>query len=68
MSMINTGDPDRDVSILEAIKYEEEKRQPKCCICGKTIWDDKLWDFIDALYCDECAEAQYRKSTEDYIK
>ena len=65
---INTGDPYRDSTIYEAIQCEKEKNQPHCCICGEAIWDDKLWDFIDAIYCEECAEAQFKKNTEDYIR
>lgn len=46
--------------------YREEQKQPRCCKCDKPIWDDYLWDFFDALYCDDCAQATYRQPTDNY--
>ena len=68
MSMMNSGDPYKDSTIYEAIQYEKEKNQPHCCICGEAIWDDDLYDVLDALYCEECMKKQYRRNTEDYVR
>ena len=41
-------------------------RQPKCCHCGEHILDDDLFDINGNLYHEDCAEAEFKKKTEDY--
>ena len=62
-----SGGPYKDASIYEAIQYEKEKRQPHCCICGEPIYDDYLYDFLGAIYCEDCMNNTYRQPVEDYI-
>ena len=61
-----TGDPIRDYHTWDVDQYEAEKKQPHCCKCGKAIWDDFYWDIFDAIYCEECAEDEFRKDTDNY--
>lgn len=63
---MNTGDPLRDYDYYEAKQVERERRQPKCCRCGQTIWDDYLIDLNGDLYHEECFMDEFRHSTEDY--
>lgn len=66
--MISTGDALSDFEKDDSDKYEKERRQPHCCSCGSAIWDEYLWDFMDALYCEDCMNDKYRKSTENYAR
>ena len=43
-------------------------RLPYCVRCGEHIQDDILFDINDELYCRDCAEAEFERSTEDYIR
>lgn len=61
-----TGDPIRDYHTWDVDQYEAERRRPHCCICGKAIWDDFYWYIGDAIYCEECAEDEFRKDTDNY--
>jgi hypothetical protein len=67
MSVINTGDPYKDATILEAIEEEEKKKRPHCCICGEPIYDF-LYDFLGAIYCEDCMNARYRHDADNYIE
>lgn len=62
------ADPLEDFNRYDADQARRETKQPHCCICGQAIWDDALWDFMDALYCDDCARDRFRRWTDDYIK
>ena len=52
------------------IKEHEEERwlakRPVCCLCGKPIQDERLFDIDGELYHEECAFDEFRKWTEDY--
>lgn len=41
-------------------------RQPKCCRCGEHILDEDLWDINGDLYCEKCAEREFKRKTEVY--
>lgn len=63
-----TGDPLRDFDRHDKECHDAERKRPRCCICDQPIWDDYLWDIMDALYCEKCMNDRYRGKTEDYIK
>lgn len=55
--------------LWEALENEREAwrmRQPRCCHCGHHILDEELWDINGNLYHEACAEAEFKKKTEDY--
>lgn len=62
------ADPLDDFNRHDAEQARLEAKQPTCCICGQPIWDDTLWDFMDAIYCNDCARDRYLKWTENYIE
>lgn len=42
-------------------------KRPVCCRCEQHIQEEKLWDINGELYCEICADEEFRKWTEDYI-
>lgn len=42
------------------------RKRPICCHCRKPIQDERIWVINDEYYHDDCAEAEFRKYTEDY--
>lgn len=50
----------------EAFQEAWRNRQPRCCHCGEHIQDEDLWDFNGNLYHEDCAEAEFKRKTEDY--
>lgn len=52
----------------EAEQEQQLARLPRCCECGKRIQDDYVYDFFGDIYCENCMEKNFRKSTDDYIE
>jgi predicted GIY-YIG superfamily endonuclease len=52
----------------DAVQSSEAAKYPKCCLCGKTIFDEYLYDIMDAIYCEDCMKKNYREYTDRYIK
>lgn len=51
----------------EAEMERELERMPVCCYCGEPIQEDDLWDINSELYHQDCAEAEFKRNTEDYM-
>ena len=43
------------------------EQRPICSCCGEHIQDDRLYDINGELYCCECTEEEFSKSTDDYM-
>lgn len=43
-------------------------RLPVCRNCGEPIQDERAWRFNGHLWCEECAEDEFRVWTEDYMR
>lgn len=43
------------------------KALPTCDCCGEKIEDEYLFDIDGNLYCPDCADNLFRKSTEKYM-
>lgn len=43
-------------------------KRPVCSYCGEPIQEGELWDINGELYHTECAEREFKKQTEDYIR
>ena len=53
---------------MHCLRQEREAmRFPICHKCGNPITDDELWDIHGDLYCEECAEEEFRRYTDDYV-
>jgi len=65
---IRTDNPVADWDAYCAEEERELERLPKCSECGERITDDECWVVNDEIYCPECAEKNFRKWTEDYMK
>lgn len=53
----------------EAHEREQERRLarlPVCRCCGEPIQEERAWRFNGLLWCEACAEAEFRVWTEDY--
>lgn len=56
--------------------WEEHQRRedkwleslPKCSECGEAIQGDECYEFDDGLICEKCLKANYKVSTENYIR
>lgn len=62
--------PDNN-SQWEAHERERERRlarQPRCCRCRQHIQDDRAWKISGELWCESCAEEEFKVWTEDYIE
>ena len=64
----HTDDPIADFNAYDRAQEEERKRLPKCIECNSPIEDDQCWDFGDGPMCDDCAERNYRKNTDELIE
>jgi uncharacterized Zn finger protein (UPF0148 family) len=56
----------RDYDLYEAMQMKKEMEAPHCDKCGQPIFDDYLWDFKGDIYCEECAEDAFKRSTDNY--
>lgn len=62
-----------DDPIADAARYDAEcerwlKKRPKCSSCRHPIQDDYLFKINGVLYCEECANDEFRKPVEDYVE
>lgn len=51
----------------EARQERELRRYPKCADCGERITGEYLFEIDGKLFCEDCADANFKRSTEDYI-
>lgn len=51
----------------EARQERALRKYPKCADCEEHITDDYLFNINGVFYCEECAEDNFRRSTDDYI-
>lgn len=70
MTFFRTDDPERDFNRWDLEKERQLARLPVCegKKCGKRIQDDYYFEIEGEILCEECMNAKYRKSTEDYIE
>ena len=68
MKIFRTDDPAADFSALDAEQTAWLRKRPVCCWCSQPIQDEHYWDINGFAYCEDCAESQFRKFTEDYIE
>ena len=66
--MFYSCDPERDAALYDAERQKEIDKLPKCDVCGNPIQDEDLYDLDGTLVCEECLNAEYRKSVDDYIE
>lgn len=66
--MYYSNDPVRDAERREADWDEELENYPDCDNCGCKITSDKLWHIEGELYCEDCAEREFKEWTEKYMK
>lgn len=62
-----SDDPVRDFESWDAEQNRWLEKLPVCCRCDRPIQGEHLWDVDGDLYCEECAEDEFKKRTEDYI-
>ena len=51
----------------EADQERRIAKLPICVHCEQPIQDDRAWRVNDELYCESCAEEEFKVWTEDYI-
>lgn len=54
-----------------AHEREQERRLarlPVCTNCGEPIQGERAWRINGNLWCEECAEDEFKVWTEDYIR
>lgn len=64
--MYRTDDPIADFNRYEAEQQRKLDKLPKCDICGEPIQDDYFYNIYGDIFCEECLNDKFRKSTEDY--
>lgn len=40
---------------------------PVCTCCREPIQGERAWRILDEMYCESCAEEEFKVWTEDYI-
>lgn len=50
----------------EAQQEAQLAKRPICIECGNPIQDDVLYDINGDIFCEECMNDVFRRSTEDY--
>lgn len=66
--MFYTDDPIADFNRWDAKREKELEELPRCIDCGEPIQDEYLFDIDGDLFCAKCMIANFRKSTDNYIK
>lgn len=65
---LRTDDPIADYDRWDAEQERELERLPVCTECGERITDDFFYDINGECICERCMDANYKKSTDDYIE
>lgn len=50
---------------------EQERRfemRPRCCSCEKIISEDFYFLINDKIYCEDCLNDEFGRSTDDYME
>lgn len=63
-----TDNPVADYDRYDAEQCRRLATLPMCCCCCEPIQDEHYWDFNGFLYCNDCAESEFRRRTEDYVE
>jgi formylmethanofuran dehydrogenase subunit E len=66
--MFYSDEPIADFNRWDAEREKELEKLPRCIDCGEPIQDDNLFDIDGDLFCMKCMIANFRKSTDNYIK
>ena len=61
------GDPLDDYDRLDRLQAQREARLPVCDKCHRHINDDFYYDVHGDIYCAECMNDEFARSTEDYL-
>lgn len=52
----------------EAEEARRLARYPKCSSCGEAITDDTYYFINDKIYCEDCLNDKFARSTYDYLE
>ena len=52
----------------EADQARELNRLPRCANCDEPITADHFYEIEGVFICPDCLDADYRRSTDDYIE
>lgn len=63
-----TDDPVADAERYFAEQDRQMERLPVCVDCDQPITDDFYYEINGECLCQNCLEAGYRKSIDDYIE
>ena len=56
---------------FERYEAEQERRlamYPVCNSCGRRITDDTYFEINDKIYCEDCLNDEFGRSTDDYLE
>lgn len=63
-----TDNPLADFEGWDREQNKQLEQLPVCSHCGQAIQEEELWDINGELYHIDCAESEFKKRTEDYIR
>lgn len=63
-----TDDPLRDFLSHDAEQQDALDRTPRCENCGKPIQDENLYHILGYIFCEECIETEFKKSTDNFVE
>ena len=67
MSVHRSGSPLFDYAMWDKEQQEWEAKLPHCECCGEPI-DDRVWNIVGEILCDDCAREKYMRDVEDYLE
>lgn len=71
MSYPNTGYCPDNYDLWEAHERRQNRQlseYPVCAWCGENIQSEECYEINDELYCQNCVERNFKRSTADYME